>query len=62
MLDHFAWRRLMRRHHWNWTEVRRTLVTATGQWRQPSAGEIELRPIAAISSPRTWLRDEEAAG
>ena len=63
MLDHFAWRRLirmlMRRHHWNWTDVRRTLVTATGQWRQPSAGEIELRPIAAISITRYQWRGNQ---
>jgi RNA-directed DNA polymerase len=52
MLDHFAWKRLirmlMRRHHWNWRDARRALVTATGRWRPLSAGEIELRPIAAI--------------
>ena len=63
MLDHFAWRRLirmlMRRHRWNWTDVRQTLVTATGQWRQPSAGEIELRPIAAISITRYQWRGNQ---
>jgi hypothetical protein len=36
MLDHFAWWRLIRllkrRHHRNWTDVRRSLVTATGAW------------------------------
>jgi RNA-directed DNA polymerase len=55
-LDHFAWWRLIRmlkqRHHWNWTDVRRTLVTATGKWRPISADEIELRPIAAIPISR----------
>jgi len=56
MLDHFAWRRLirmlMRRHRWNWKDVRRSMVTATGRWRPISAGEIELRPIAAIPITR----------
>src|SRR5215472_17711730 len=37
MLDHFAWKRLiqmlMKRHRWNWKDVRRSLVTATGRWR-----------------------------
>ena len=56
MLDHFAWWRLIRmlkrRHHWNWTDVRRSLITATGAWQPISAGEVELRPIAAISITR----------
>jgi RNA-directed DNA polymerase len=56
MLDHFAWWRLIRmlkrRHHWNWTDVRRSLVTATGRWRPISADGIELRPIAAIPVTR----------
>ena len=46
MLDHFAWWRLIRmlkrRHHWNWTDVRRSLVTATGGWQPISADGIEL--------------------
>ena len=56
MLDHFAWRRLIRlltqRHHWNWTDVRRSLVTATGRRQPISAGGVELRPLAAISITR----------
>ena len=56
MLDHFAWKRLiqmlMKRHRWNWKDVRRSLVTATGRWRPISAGEVELRPIAAIPITR----------
>jgi RNA-directed DNA polymerase len=52
MLDHFAWWRLIRmlkrRHHWNWTDVRRSLVTATGGWQPISADGIELAP-----SPRS---------
>jgi RNA-directed DNA polymerase len=53
---HFAWKRLirmlMKRHHWNWKDVRRSLVTATSRWRPISAGEVELRPIAAIPITR----------
>jgi RNA-directed DNA polymerase len=56
MLDHFGWWRLIwklkRRHHWNWTDVPRSLVTATGKWQPISADGIELRPIAAISITR----------
>jgi RNA-directed DNA polymerase len=56
MLDHFAWKRLirmlMKRHRWNWKAVRRTLVTATGRWRPISADGVELRPIAAIPITR----------
>ena len=56
MLDHFAWKRLirllMRRHRWNWMDARRSLVTATGRWRPISAGEAELRPIAATPITR----------
>jgi RNA-directed DNA polymerase len=63
MLDHFAWKRLirmlMRRHRWNWRDVRRALVTATGRWRPISAGEIELRPIAAIPITRYRWRGNQ---
>ena len=56
MLDHFAWwrvvRMLMRRHHWNWTDVRRRYTTATGRWLPISAGEIELRRIDTIPVTR----------
>jgi len=56
MLDHFAWKRLirmlMKRHRWNWKAVRRSLVTATGRWRPISADGVELRPIAAIPITR----------
>lgn len=52
MLDNFAWKRVIRmliaRHRWSWTDVRRHFVTPFGRWRPISAGEIELRPIAAI--------------
>jgi RNA-directed DNA polymerase len=56
MLDSFAWKRVIRmliaRHRWRWTDVRRHLVTPTGNWRPISAGEIELRRIAAIPVTR----------
>jgi RNA-directed DNA polymerase len=56
MLDHLAWRRVVRmlitRHRWRWKDVRRRFTTATGRWLPISAGEIELRPIAAIRVTR----------
>jgi RNA-directed DNA polymerase len=56
MLDNFAWKRVIRmlivRHRWSWTDVRRHFVTPFGRWRPISAGEIELRPIAAIPVTR----------
>ena len=51
-LRHFVIRMLMRRHRWNWSAVRRSLVTATGRWRPISADGVELRPIAAIPITR----------
>ena len=60
MLDNFAWwriiRMLMERHHWRWKDVRRWLVTPTGSWRPITAGETELRPIAAIPVTRYRYR------
>lgn len=56
MLDNFTWKRVIRmliaRHRWSWTDVRRHFVTPLGSWRPISAGEIELRPIAAIPVTR----------
>lgn len=56
MLDNFIWKRVIRmliaRHRWSWTDVRRHFVTPVGRWRPISAGEIELRPIAAIPVTR----------
>jgi RNA-directed DNA polymerase len=55
-LENFAWRQLsrmlMQRHHWKWTDVCRRLVTPTGQWRRPSAEEIELFNVATVSVTR----------
>ncbi len=53
MLDNFAWWRviniLQERHHWNWTAVRRRLITPTGSWQPISAADgTELRRTAAI--------------
>jgi RNA-directed DNA polymerase len=60
MLDHFAWRRvirmLMERHHWRWKEVRRRFTAPSGRWLPVTAGEIELRPIAAIPVTRYRYR------
>ncbi|WP_329474530.1 group II intron reverse transcriptase/maturase [Kribbella sp. NBC_01484] len=60
MLDGFAWWRVIRmlrqRHHWRWTDVRRWLTTPTGHWRPITAGEIELRRIAAIPVTRYRYR------
>src|SRR5205085_5823765 len=56
MLDTFTWRRLismlMRRHHWNWTAIRRRFTTPTGRWLPIDADGIEYRPIAAIPVTR----------
>ena len=52
MLDNFAWWRVIRmlreRHHWRWKDVRRRYTTPTGRWLPITAGETELRRIAAI--------------
>jgi RNA-directed DNA polymerase len=52
MLDNFTWRRVIRmlceRHHWRWKDVRRRFILPTGQWLPITAGEIELKRIAAI--------------
>jgi RNA-directed DNA polymerase len=56
MLDNFAWWRAIRmlqvRHHWNWKDVRRRFTTLLGRWLPITAGEIELRRIAAIPVTR----------
>jgi RNA-directed DNA polymerase len=59
-LDNFAWwrviRMLSRRHHWRWKDVRKRFTTPTGRWRPISAGETELRRIAAIPVTRYRYR------
>ena len=56
MLDNFAWWRVIRmlreRHRWRWKDIRRRLVTPAGSWRPITAGEIELRRMAAIPVTR----------
>jgi RNA-directed DNA polymerase len=70
MLDNFAWwrviRMLKRRHHWTWTDVRRQFTDPIGRWLPITAGEIELRRIAALpvtryryrgtTIPNPWVR------
>jgi RNA-directed DNA polymerase len=60
MLDNFAWWRVVRmlreRHHWRWRDVRRVLVTPQGRWQPVTAGEVRLRPIAAIPVTRFRYR------
>jgi|SRR5215475_12808708 len=60
MLDNFTWWRLIRmlctRHHWRWKDVRRELVTPTGNWRPITAGTIELKRIAALPITRYRYR------
>ena len=66
MLDNFAWWRVIRmlteRHHWRWKDVRRWLVTPTGNWRPITAGGTELRPIAAIPVTRYRYRGSQIPG
>ncbi len=60
MLDNFTWRRVIRmlceRHHWRWKDVRRRFTTPTGKWLPVTAGEIELKRIAAIPIVRYRYR------
>jgi RNA-directed DNA polymerase len=60
MLDNLAWRRvirmLMTRHHWKWKDVRRQLTTPDGRWLPITAGQTELRRIAAIPVTRYRYR------
>jgi RNA-directed DNA polymerase len=60
MLDNFTWRRVIRmlcaRHHWRWKDVRRRFTTPTGKWLPVTAGEIELKQIAAIPVTRYRYR------
>jgi RNA-directed DNA polymerase len=60
MLDSFAWwrviRMLKRRHRWRWTDVRRQFTNPIGRWLPITAGEIELRRIAALPVTRYRYR------
>jgi RNA-directed DNA polymerase len=63
MLDYLAWWRVIRmlteRHRWRWKDVRRRFTTPTGRWLPITAGEIELRPIAAIPVTRYRYRGSQ---
>jgi RNA-directed DNA polymerase len=63
MLDQFAWRRLIRmlrtRHRWGWKDVRRRCTDRTGRWLPITAGEVRLRPIAAIPVPLPRQQDPQ---
>ncbi|HYN57595.1 MAG TPA: group II intron reverse transcriptase/maturase [Motilibacterales bacterium] len=63
MLDNFAWWRVIRmltvRHHWRWKDVRKAFTDPTGRWRPISAGETELRRIAAIPVTRYRYRGNQ---
>lgn len=56
MVDNFAWWRVVNmlqvRHHWSWTDIRRRFTTPNGRWLPITAGDVELRRIAAIPVTR----------
>ena len=60
MLDNFAWWRVIRmlktRHRWTWKDVRRHFTTPAGRWLPITAGEVEMRRIAAIPVTRYRYR------
>lgn len=55
-------RMLQVRHRWGWRDVRRRLVTPIGSWRPITAGETEVRRIAAIPVTRYRYRGSEIPG
>jgi len=63
MLDNFAWWRVIRmlreRHRWRWKDVRRRFTTPSGRWLPITAGETELRPIAATPVTRYRYRSSQ---
>jgi RNA-directed DNA polymerase len=63
MLDNFAWWRVIRmlreRHRWRWKDVRRRFTTPSGRWLPITAGETELRPIAATPVTRYRYRGSQ---
>ena len=66
MLDHFAWWRVIRmlrtRHRWRWGDVRRHCTDHAGRWLPITAGEVKLRPIAAIPVTRYRYRGARIPG
>jgi RNA-directed DNA polymerase len=65
-LDQFAWNRvitmLRTRHRWKWKDVRRHYTTPDGRWLPITAGEIQLRKIAAIPVTRYRYRGSKIPG
>jgi RNA-directed DNA polymerase len=63
MLDNFAWRRVVRmlmvRHHWRWKDVRHRFTDPSGRWLPVTAGNAELRHIAAIPVTRYRYRGSQ---
>jgi RNA-directed DNA polymerase len=63
MLDNFAWwrviRMLMERHRWRWKDVRRRFTMLSGRWLPVTAGETELRRIAATPVTRYRYRGSQ---
>jgi RNA-directed DNA polymerase len=66
MLDQLAWWRVIRmlrtRHRWGWKDVRRRYTGRTGRWLPITAGEVRLRPIAAIPVTRYRYRGTKIPG
>jgi RNA-directed DNA polymerase len=66
MLDNFAWwrviRMLMTRHRWRWKDVRRRYAIASGRRLPVTAGEVEMRRIAAIPVTRYRYRGTKIPG
>jgi RNA-directed DNA polymerase len=66
MLDNFAWWRVIRmlrqRHRWRWKDVRRQYTTPDGRWLPITAGEIEMRRVAAIPVTRYRYRGTKIPG
>lgn len=72
VLDNFTWWRVIRmlreRHNWRWKDVRRRCTTPSGRWLPITAGDTELRRIAAIpvtryryrgsQIPNPWIPDQ----
>jgi RNA-directed DNA polymerase len=63
MLDNFAWwrvvRMLMVRHRWRWKDVRHRFTDPSGRWLPVTAGNAELRHIAAIPVTRYRYRGSQ---
>ena len=50
---------LCERYRWRWKDVRRRFTTPTGQWLPVTAGEVELKRIAAIPIIRYRYRGSQ---